>query len=239
MIIKDELPFMLVDGEGFKEFVKMLQPRFKLTSRWTISRDIFQLYLNEKEKLHNFFIETGQSVCITIDTWTSLQKLNYICITAHYIDQDWNLNNRIINFCTIERHKGEEMCRQIDSCFCELGIARVFSITVDNASSNNTCLNHLKTRLTSRGCCLVKGKYFHMRCMAHIIALVVNDGLKEIGKSVQKIRDVVRFIRQSPSRLVKFRECCKEENIECKSLLCLDVPTRWNSTYQMLSGLQV
>ncbi|XP_070047167.1 zinc finger BED domain-containing protein RICESLEEPER 2-like [Nicotiana tomentosiformis] len=47
-------------------------------------------------------------------------------------------------------------------------------------------------------------------------------------------RQAVRYIRQSPSRWKKFQECCEEENLVKKSL-CLDIPTRWNSTYLMLN----
>ena len=43
----------------------------------------------------------------------------------------------------------------------------------------------------------------------------------------------MRYIRQSPARWKKFQECCEDENLAKKSL-CLDVPTRWNSTYMML-----
>ncbi|KAL4366258.1 hypothetical protein GQ457_05G014730 [Hibiscus cannabinus] len=44
----------------------------------------------------------------------------------------------------------------------------------------------------------------------------------------------VRYIRASPSRIKKFYKCAEEEMIETKAHLCLDVPTRWNSTYMML-----
>ena len=48
----------------------------------------------------------------------------------------------------------------------------------------------------------------------------------------------MRYVRQSPSRLKKIQVCVKVENIESKSLLCLDVCTRWNSTYLMLDSAQ-
>ncbi|KAL0393387.1 UNVERIFIED_CONTAM: putative AC transposase [Sesamum latifolium] len=75
-----------------------------------------------------------------------------------------------------------------------------------------------------------------MRCMAHIINLVVQDGLK--GKDehevISRIREAVRYVRNSPTRYKKFQECV--EFMETKKLLSLDVPTRWNSTYLMLEA---
>ncbi|XP_025670511.2 zinc finger BED domain-containing protein RICESLEEPER 2-like [Arachis hypogaea] len=73
-----------------------------------------------------------------------------------------------------------------------------------------------------------------MRCCAHILNLIVKDGLKEIDDSVAKIRDAVKYVRSSNSRLTRFKACIAEENIPHKSLVCIDVETRWNSTYLML-----
>ncbi|XP_050238317.1 zinc finger BED domain-containing protein RICESLEEPER 2-like [Mercurialis annua] len=71
--------------------------------------------------------------------------------------------------------------------------------------------------------------------IAHILNLVVSDGLKESGSSYEKVRGAVRYIKNSPLRLSKFKECKKSTETVCKRSLCLDVPTRWNSTYLMLS----
>ncbi|XP_017635556.1 zinc finger BED domain-containing protein RICESLEEPER 2-like [Gossypium arboreum] len=70
--------------------------------------------------------------------------------------------------------------------------------------------------------------------MAHIVNLIVFEGLKEMNKSVEHVRGAVRYVRQSPARLQKLKECVVVEKIECKQMLCLDVCTRWNSTYLML-----
>ena len=82
------------------------------------------------------------------------------------------------------------------------------------------------------------GDHLHVRCMAHILNLIVQDRLKEIGKSVKLVRQSVKYIKQSPARLRKFKECCESELITCKKSLCLDVPTKWNSTYSMLDIAQ-
>uniref|UniRef100_A0A2N9IRF7 CCHC-type domain-containing protein n=1 Tax=Fagus sylvatica TaxID=28930 RepID=A0A2N9IRF7_FAGSY len=44
----------------------------------------------------------------------------------------------------------------------------------------------------------------------------------------------LRYVKSSPKRFEKFLEAVKDANIQSKSLLSLDVPTRWNSTYLML-----
>ena len=62
------------------------------------------------------------------------------------------------------------------------------------------------------------------------------EGLKDYHKSIAKIRNVVRFVRFSPSRTQKFKAYIEREKISSNKLLCLDVVTRWNSTYFMLEA---
>ncbi|KAL5575147.1 hypothetical protein UlMin_016846 [Ulmus minor] len=75
----------------------------------------------------------------------------------------------------------------------------------------------------------------HLRCCAHIVNLIVSDGLKELGESISTIRNAVRYIQSSLARLQKFKLCAQKEKIDYNGLLVLDVPTRWNSTYLMLN----
>ncbi|KAD3066560.1 hypothetical protein E3N88_34440 [Mikania micrantha] len=83
--------------------------------------------------------------------------------------------------------------------------------------------------------CIFKGKWIHVRCMAHIINLIVQEGIKELGTSVECIRADVRWDRISPARLKTFREFALLEKVECQKSLVLDAATHWNSTYLMLS----
>ncbi|XP_019170565.1 PREDICTED: zinc finger BED domain-containing protein RICESLEEPER 2-like [Ipomoea nil] len=236
MIIIDELPFRFVEGPGFRKFIMVACPRFKIPSRWTISRDINLIYEEERLKLKCVFRGNTQRVSITTDTSTSIQRINYMVVTAHFIDEEWKLHKKIISFVPITSHKGESVAKVLETCLLDWGIRNVYSITVDNASSNDTAIGFLKKKLMSWGTSTVNGKYIHMKCIAHILNLVVQDGLKQCDASVKKVREAVRYVRSSPSRLKKFRDLAEWNGIEQKSSLCLDVPTRWNSTYLMLQS---
>ncbi|XP_031124229.1 zinc finger BED domain-containing protein RICESLEEPER 2-like [Ipomoea triloba] len=207
MILIDKLLFRFVEGQGFRKFILVACPRFKIPSRWTIIRDIYQIFSDERVNLKKLFRTSCQRVSITTDTWTSVQRINYMCITAHFIDNQWKLRKKIISFVPVTSHRG-----------------------------NDTAMGFFKNKLLSWGVSSVKCNYVHMRCIAHVLNLIVQDGLKDVDSSVKKVRDAVRYVRNSPARLKKFRDLTDLIGVEAKSSLTLDVPTRWNSTYLMLKN---
>ena len=234
-ILLDELPFRHVEGEGFRQYSSYLNPKFQAPSRVTVARDIYKLFLEEKVKLKEELRQ--QRIAITTDTWTSIQNINYMCVTAHWISKEWVLKKRIISFSQISSHKGESIANELLACFNDWGLSKILSITVDNASSNDTAIEKLKKKVKDRPkFLLLNGEWLHIRCACHILNLVVTDGLKELAPSIASIRAAVRYVRSSPTRLAKFKEVAENEQIISSALLSLDVPTRWNSTYLMLEA---
>ncbi|KAF7822115.1 zinc finger BED domain-containing protein RICESLEEPER 2-like [Senna tora] len=116
--------------------------------------------------------------------------------------------------------------KAIEKCLLGWGIEKVFSITVDNASSNDTAVAYLKKRLKNWNGLVGDSDYLHVRCCAHILNLVVNDGLKDLHNSISAIRNAVRYVRSSPARLQRFKDLVQKEKIDCKALVCLDIVTR-------------
>ncbi|WOL20244.1 zinc finger BED domain-containing protein RICESLEEPER 2-like [Canna indica] len=86
-----------------------------------------------------------------------------------------------------------------------------------------------------KGKVVANDKYMHVRCIAHIFNLVVQEGLNDVKTYVTKNRNTVRYVRLSLARLKKFEECVDYECMDWSKALILDVPTRWNSIYLMLS----
>ena len=74
----------------------------------------------------------------------------------------------------------------------------------------------------------------HVRCSAHILNLIVREGLVEMDETIVKVRKSVRYARSSPQRQSTYKLCVEKEKVDFKRHLCLDVPTRWKYTYIML-----
>ena len=167
-----------------------------------------------------------------MDCWTSIQNLSYLCLTGHFIDDEWNLHKRILNFTMIDSHKGKELCKVIEKCVLDWGLEeKLCTLTVDNASANDVAVRYLKDSMSSKF--VLDGDYFQMRCSAHVLNLVVRDGLSLVKDSIIRIRSAVRYMRSSPSRSRIFEICVAREKISVQNSMCLDIPTRWNSAYLM------
>ena len=117
---------------------------------------------------------------------------------------------------------------------CEWDIDGIFTLTVDNASSNLTTIKFLQRVAKDWNEIVFGNEFMHMRCCAHILYLIVGEGLKEIDASVAKAREAVRYVKLSPNRNQIFSNFMERLGMVFKSLLSLDVPTRWNLTYIML-----
>jgi hypothetical protein len=83
---------------------------------------------------------------------------------------------------------------------------------------------------------IVDGKLLHIRRCAHILNLIVKDGLDELKYVIENIRDIAAYWTAAPKRVEKFEEIAKhcKVKIEQKKIQ-LDCKTRWNSTFKMPS----
>ena len=78
------------------------------------------------------------------------------------------------------------------------------------------------------------GDLFHVRCAAHVLNLIVKDGLEVIDGVINDIKESVEYIKDSTSIKEKFEEVIVVMGIDCGSRLTLNVSTHWNTTCDML-----
>ena len=130
---------------------------------------MFDIFLAENALLKSLLCDKKQKVSHTTDIWTSIMTTSHMMITTHFINKDWQLHKRVISFNIVSDHKGETIGKQLEKCLLDLGIKRVFTITVDNASANKVAIvaiSYMKNKLkTWRDDALVlNGYYMHVRC---------------------------------------------------------------------------
>ncbi|XP_073220714.1 zinc finger BED domain-containing protein RICESLEEPER 2-like [Cicer arietinum] len=110
---------------------------------------------------------------------------------------------------------------------------KLSTITLDNCNTNDAMIEKIKDKLPLNT--LLKDvALLHMRCCAHILNLIVKDGLEVVKDGAERIRYSVAYWTATPKRKEKFEETAKQLRISCTKNLVLDCPTRWNSTYKML-----
>ncbi|KAA8538966.1 hypothetical protein F0562_025658 [Nyssa sinensis] len=236
MTLYHEYPFMQMEDVIFNKFMRANTPYWQKITRTTIKNDCISAYEIEKKKLKTFF-KSINKVNITTNMWkSSNQKIGYMVVTGHFIDSDWNLQKRVLNFFHVPPpHSGVIVADALQKCFIEWGIEdKVSTITVDNARYNDVALRILKDNFTLKKKLSFGGRIFHVRCCAHIINLLVQDGIKEVKGIVDIVREGVKYLIASDARMIQFSDIAKQLQLSSKKLI-LDCPTRWNSTYMMLA----
>ncbi|KNA08905.1 hypothetical protein SOVF_158470 [Spinacia oleracea] len=236
MILMHEYPLAIVDHIGFRRFVQSINPDFHIISRNTVKSDILKDYKEEKSRLMKYLGANESKVAITMDMWTcGNQRKGYMAVTAHYIYDDWILQNRLIRFMYVPcPHNKDTISKALVACLKSFNLdEKVPTITVDNCSTNDAVMDVLREKLT-RSKLILDGTYLHMRCYAHILNLVVNDGLDIISGAIEKVRGVVAFCTSTPNRYEKFEDACNYVKIPITKKFILDCKTIWNSCFQML-----
>jgi hypothetical protein len=132
---------------------------------------------------------------------------------------------KILIFTQVTYYTGEIMAKTVKKCLNGWELNRVLSVTVDNASSNDVGIQHLKRRLLSQNGIVLNGEYLHTRCCAHILNLITKDGMKEVDNYVVRIRATMRYMRRTPSRFHRFKKCIDHETIGYKGYVARDCET--------------
>ncbi|RZB52565.1 Zinc finger BED domain-containing protein RICESLEEPER 2, partial [Glycine soja] len=143
MIALHAYPLAMVDHIGFRRFCNAVQPLFEVISHNTLKLDILNFYERERAKTMKLIQKNSSRIAITTDMWTaSNQNKGYMTITTHFIDNNWNLQSRLMRFMYVPAlHTTEVIAEIIIEHFFGWNLDRkVSTITVDNCSTNDAMI---------------------------------------------------------------------------------------------------
>ena len=90
-------------------------------------------------------------------------------------------------------HTKKVIADELRKIFLDWNLDRKLStITLDNCSVNDGVVDILVDRHGPNSL-MLEGNFFRLRCCAHILNLIVKDGLDVIGDGIDRIRESVHF----------------------------------------------
>ena len=93
-VCKDLRPYSVVENEGFKQLVHVLDPHYVMVQRKHLTETVIpMMYTCVKDAILTK-MQCAERVGMTCDTWTSLSTQSYLTVAAHYIDNEWCLMSR-------------------------------------------------------------------------------------------------------------------------------------------------
>ena len=183
-----------------------------------------------------FFQNLDTCVNMTTDVWSAPHgsPYSYLCVTAHWVEpESWLIMKRVISFEDFPvPHTGVALFKMLRKVFTKYHLQqKIFSITLDNASNNINSMSRLKMEFEPP----LNGDFYHSRCVAHIINLVVQAGLNHPVMHQLKdcfIQMLHEIFKKGPKRYNAYVRLCTKAKKHWLSPN-LDCDTRWNSTYIM------
>ncbi|CAG4981292.1 unnamed protein product [Parnassius apollo] len=168
MICKDNQPFTIVENEGFRHFIKVLAPHYKLRSKTTLTRWVDDKYaaLSEvfKEKLSNIV-----NITLTTDMWSETMSMrSFLGITAHFGEGNDLFSITLGVYESHESHTSEHISEMMLKTCAEWDIDKnkVSAVFTDNAANMVKAVD------------LAFGKK-HIPSYAHILNLVAQNAVQQ------------------------------------------------------------
>ena len=208
--------------------LKLLNSAYEPPSRLTVQRHICSERDDLKLRVKEALRKSPEKVFLTTGAWSSSIYRGYVFITAHWIDQDWKLKSKVIEFKRFATpHTGTATADLLISVINELDLAeKIQCITIDNGSGMCAGIKILHEKPAVNGGAHDDLRSFHIRCVAYVFNLAVKECLHIFREEVNNIRDLISSVRSSVKRREKFNILKVELGLNDVGLPGFDVETR-------------
>ncbi|CAM4794435.1 unnamed protein product [Rotaria magnacalcarata] len=165
-IIDDSHSFNIFRKSGMQKFLSLAVPNYRGPNRRTVVKRLKSMYKARRSTICND-LALISDISLSADIWKSIRHDHFICLSAHYYDNHYHLNSRVIAFRHfIGPHYSDRIEKFITNEVEKLNLEnKIRSLTTDNGSDIRLAsMNKLKfgTRIS---------------CLIHVLNLVVQNGL--------------------------------------------------------------
>ncbi|CAN7129929.1 unnamed protein product [Brassica rapa subsp. narinosa] len=230
MIILHGYPLTMVEDVGLRVFLRNLQPLFEPVVFERVESDCMEIYAKEKHKIFEDLDKLPGKISISVDVWNgggSDDSDEFLCLSAHYIDETWELRKRVLNFFMVDpSHTDVMLAEVVITCLMEWDIDRkLFSMASNRTPPfGENVANKIRDRLSQNKFLYCNGQLFDVSCGVCVINQMAQESLQSCFETINKIRESIRCVKSSEFSQESFDE----------RDICIDDSTRWDTTCTML-----
>src|SRR3989338_93515 len=190
----------------------------------TLSRLFLPAILAAVEERLREFLNHVNSISLTYDGWTDRVKNKFFVITAHCMDAQWQVRRILLDVVNLEESATiEALESQVRSAMNRklpenLPLAAVITDGASNMIGSAECISGDT-----------------LWCVCHRLHLVVTDSLMQDTRALQVIQNVRNYCKAVRASTELSRDFKNAQQSARPLSLSLDMPTRWNSIFAMIS----
>lgn len=214
--------------DRFTKFVASLNPMVKMPAKVDMYRYSKELFDKEKTKLKEKLAALRSRVCLSAYVWHYDLTSAFLCLSVHYIDDEWEKQSHIIRFHSVDPScSAKQLSQDILYSIGNWGLRyKVFSITLDEAFLDDSVASDLKASLqewnllssmsANRNSSMsanhtssmsANHSMFVIRCPTHLLNQVIHVGMDELHKTMEKSTKCSKYTKGHIPSAVRFLNC--------------------------------
>ncbi|VAI32125.1 unnamed protein product [Triticum turgidum subsp. durum] len=199
------LPLMMDHG-GLRKSVDFLNPVVKMPSYADLISTFLDLFDGEKAKLKEKFAALRSRVCLSVYVWHYDPLSAFLCLSVHYIDDEWERQQKIVTFRAMDTIcNAEELGEAILLAIRDWGLCgKVFSIVLDDAFIDDSVASSVKAQLMKDNSTFANQSLFVVRRGTHLLDQVIQVGLDELEKIMEKSANCSKPMMGPKSSAVRY-----------------------------------
>lgn len=156
LIVKCNLPPTLVEHVGFRNFLKMVAPKWKPTSSRYFTKTLLPTLMSNSQNKIRSLLDSIDHLSITVDVWTDRRGRSFIGVTGHFLDLNFASQALLLDFSRLKgSHTGEN-------------IRIVTGEILGNLKVSNTCINSQQVDRFSKYCLGIHSENYLERFFAFL-----------------------------------------------------------------------
>ncbi|CAL5074495.1 unnamed protein product [Urochloa decumbens] len=203
--IHGHLPKMM-EQDGFRKLVARLNPMVNMPSHYDFIGNICDLFQQEKSKLKEKLAALHSRVCLGAYMWHYDPHLAFLCLSIHYIDDEWVKQQKIITFSPVD-----PSCDAKEASNIILGAIRewnlhdkVFSVIMDDAFIDDSVAANVKASLQKSSKADENLNLFIVRSGTHLLDQFIQVGLDELDRIMENSTKCPKFAKGSNRVAVQY-----------------------------------